>query len=275
MKTVFRLSVLGMIGLLCVAGCAKQKADVPPVLPEGMVLIPAGEFQVRDSLNAMPGYQERSPVHTVSVDVFFIDEHEVTNLEYKKFVLANPRWGKDKIDSKFHNGLYLLRWNGNDYPSGKADHPVVYVSWYAAMAYAQWAGKRLPMEREWVYVARGGSHYTSEANHFNRVGDTTPVGEYPPNGYGLYDMVGNVREWCLDEYQERWYFTFPRENRPSGANSVDWAMNNFTKTKTSRVLRGGSWCDDPPPTGIFVTYRDAYPPTHTELNVGFRCAKAQ
>ena len=275
MKTVFRLSVLVMIGLLCVAGYAKQKEDVPPVPPDGMVLIPAGEFQVRDSLNAMPGYQERSPVHTVAVDAFFIDEYEVTNAQFQKFVLANPDWQKGQIDRAFHNGYYLIHWNGNDYPSGKADHPVVYVSWYAAMAYAQWAGKRLPIEREWVYAARGGIHYTSEANHFNRVGDTTPVGEYPPNGYGLYDMAGNVREWCLDEYQERWYFTFPRENRSSGANSVDWVMNNFTNTKTSRVLRGSSWYEDPPPLDKISVDRNEKPPTYASPCRGFRCARSQ
>lgn len=256
-----------------------------------MVLIPAGEYQMGGSLNAMPG-AEQPPVHTVSVNAFFIDEYEVTNAQYQKFVLANPGWQKDKINGRFHNGDYLKHWNGNDYPSEKADHPVVYVSWYAAMAYAKWAGKRLPMEREWIYAGRGGLpgknlpwgaiHHTSEANYFtrydnNRVDDTTPVGEYPPNGYGLYDMLGNVWEWCLDDFQDQGsrYFTFPRENRPLGANSVDWVINNFTNTKTSCVLRGGSWCNDFPPLDKLVNDRNGAPPAHTALNIGFRCAKSQ
>ena len=256
--------------------------DNPSVIPDGMVLIPAGEYQMGGSRNAMPGNHKQPPVHTVSVDAFFIDEYEVTNAQFQKFVLANPDWGKGQIDRAFHNGHYLVHWNGNDYPSGKANHPVVYVSWYAAMAYAQWAGKRLPMEREWLYAGRGGVAgknlpwgtipYTSEANYINKA-DTMPVGEYPPNGYGLYDMVGNVWEWCLDEYQGGWYFTFPRENRPSGANSVDWVINNFKNTKTSRVLRGGSWCDKLHPLDIFAVNRNEKPPTYASPCRGFRCAR--
>ena len=128
MKTVFRFSVLVIIGLLCVVGYAQQKADTPPVPPEGMVLIPAGEYQMGGSLNAMPGNHKQPPVHTVSVDAFFIDEYEVTNAQYQKFVLANPCWGKDRIDKRFHDEDYLKHWNGNDYPVGKSNHPVVYVS---------------------------------------------------------------------------------------------------------------------------------------------------
>ena len=77
------------------------------------------------------------PVHTVHVDAFYIDKHEVTNAQYKKFVDANPQWQKERIPSKFHNGKYLKFWQGNNYPSDRENHPVVYVSWYAAMAYAQ------------------------------------------------------------------------------------------------------------------------------------------
>ena len=129
------------------------KPDTPPP-PEGMVPIPAGEFQM-GSVDPEAANDEQ-PVHTVYVNAFFMDKYETTNSEYQKFVLANPHWGKDQIDKAFHDGDYLKQWNGNAYPIGKANHPVSGVSWYAAMAYALWKGKRLPTEAEWEYAARGG-----------------------------------------------------------------------------------------------------------------------
>ena len=213
-----------------------------------------------------------------------MDEHEVTNLEYKKFVLANPRWGKDRIEKRFHSGSYLKHWNGNNYPAGKSNHPVVNVSWYAAMAYASSVEKRLPTEAEWEYAARGGlagKKYPNgdvidagKANFDKNVGDTTAVGGYPKNGYGLFDMAGNVWEWCLDAYNPNFYFGSPGKNPLSGANSVDWVITNFTNVKTSRVLRGGSWLN--PPKNLRVAYRNRYNPTNSSnTSYGFRCARAQ
>ena len=266
-----------------------------PVALEGMVPIPAGEFQMGgtdpEALN------NEQPVHTVYLDAFFMDEHEVTNLEYQEFVLANPQWQRDKIDSKLHDGDYLKLWRGirgNDYPKGKADHPVVYVSWYAAMAYAGWVGKRLPTEAEWEYAARGGlegKKYTwgddastvpgwgwgdiIDRDRANAGGDTTAVGEYPPNGYGLYDMTGNVYEWCLDEYNKDFYAMSPRENPLSGANSIDWIINNFTDVTTDRVLRGGSWGNLGGHSRLRVAFRRWKKPLFTSEKFGFRCARSQ
>ena len=222
--------------------------DIPPS-PEGMVLIPAGDFEMGS--NDEEEENDEQPVHTVYVDAFYMDAHEVTNLEYKKFLLDNPRWQKGWIEHRFDDGDYLRHWNGNDYPDGKANDPVIFVSWYAAMAYAQWADKRLPTEAEWEYAARGGlqgKKYPNgntitprDANYGSNVGDTTPVEKYPKNGYGLFDMAGNVWEWCLDEYEANFYFVSPHANPLSGANSVEWIIDNFTSVKGSRVLRGGSW----------------------------------
>ena len=253
-----------------------------PVAPEGMVSIPAGEFQMGS--NDPEADNDERPVHTVYVDAFFMDEHEVTNLEYKQFVLANPRWGKGRIDGAFHDGDYLDYWNGNDYPARYANHPVVYVSWYAAMAYAGWAGKRLPTEAEWEYAARGGlagQKYSwgndvidpSKANYGENVGDTTPVGDYPPNGYGLYDMAGNVWDWCLDEFNKDFYRISPRENPLSGATTIEWIINNFTNIRTSRVVRGGGVSNIP--EALRVALRGEAEPEYTGYRIGFRCVRAQ
>ncbi len=215
----------------------------------------------------------------------------MTNLEYQKFVLANPSWQKDRI-----GGYYLHHWNGNDYPNGKANHPVVHVSWYAAMAYAKWAGKRLPTEAEWEYAAQGGLSskkypwgddiHVGRANYGNNSKGTTAVGKYLPNQYGLYDMTGNVWEWCLDEYDKDFYFSSPHENPLSGENSIDWVTDNFTKIQTNRacpitparrhsnrVCRGGSW--DSYPMVVRVAFRFRSPSWKASSDFGFRCVQDQ
>ena len=256
--------------------------SAPP--PAGMVLISGGEFEIGS--NDAEANNNEQPVRTVYVDDFYMDETEVTNLQFKEFLQENPRWKKGQIEARFHNGNYLYLWNGNNYPQGKANHPVVSVSWYAAMAYAEWAGKRLPTEAEWEYAARGGyegkkypngkNTITSrDANFDNNVKDTTAVERYPANDYGLFDMAGNVWEWCLDEYDSEFYFTFPRNgvarNPLSGANSVEWILNNYTGIKSTRVLRGGSWGHNA--TFVRCARRRYTRPTASYVLLGFRCAK--
>ena len=204
--------------------------------PKGMVLIPAGEFE----MGSDKGAPNERPVHTVYLDTFYMDTHEVTNAQYKAFINANPEWQKENIPSGFHDGVYLRLWDGNTYPEGEADHPVVYVSWYAAMAYAEWRGKRLPTEAEWEKAARGG--LTGKAYPWGDTVDETranytryhnapiAVGQYPPNAYGLYDMAGNISEWCLDEYDPDFYATSAREN-PFSNGSIKATLNNFRDVK--------------------------------------------
>ena len=266
--------LIPIIACLFIFGCG---AKVGTVAPEGMVLIPAGEFLMGSEASNNEG-----PVHTVYVDAFYIDKYEVTNAQYKQFIDANPQWQKDRIDRTLHDGTYLALWNGNDYPPKRASHPVVYVSWYAAIAYAEWAGKRLPTEAEWEKAARGGltgKKYpwgddldSSKANYNHNAKDITPVGSYPPNGYGLYDMAGNVWEWCLDAYSDDFYARSPHKNPLCGANSIDWVMDNFTNIKTNRVVRSGSWLSYP--AALPVSFRSGDTPTNANDTIGLRCVRA-
>ena len=276
---------INILDLVLVAGLFGE-APTKPETPEGIVLIPAGSFQMGSE--AEEARDNEQPVHTVHLEAFYMDVYEVTNAQFKAFVDANPEWQKDNIEDRFHNGDYLEDWAGNNYPAGKADHPVVFVSWYAAMAYAEWAGKRLPTEAEWEYAARGGlagkkypwgdaEPTLADANFHDFddivgdvVGDTTPVGQYPANGYGLYDMAGNVFEWCLDAYDADFYAVSDDSRNPIAGGEVD----NFKTIPTDswRVLRGGSW----PGVARFLRVADRfrYSPTLADSGGGFRCARA-
>ncbi len=245
-------------------------------LPLDMMFIPAGNFDMGSRSNANDAEDDEKPRHTVYVDAFYIDRYEVTNAQYKKFVDANRQWQKDRIPEKYHDGDYLKHWDGNDYPPNKGNHPVVYVSWYAAMAYAQWQGKRLPTEAEWEKAARGnrfGREYAwgdsldfNKANYGEYIGDTTPVGTYDMNGYGLYDMTGNVWEWCLDEYEADFYAISPSRNPLAGGTVTNW-----TDVRSVRVLRGGSWASNA--KFVRVSDRTRFTPRITNKARGFRCVK--
>ena len=262
------------------AGSGQTAAVQPPQRITGndgapMVLIPAGEFQ----MGSNAGDKDEQPVHPVYVDAFYMDVYEVTNTQFKAFVDANPQWRKDQIPSKYHGGNYLKHWSGNNYPSGKANHPVTHVSWYAAMAYAERAGKRLPTEAEWEYAARGGLQGqtypggntidASQANYGKNLGVTTPVGSYGANGYGLYDMAGNVWEWCVDVYKTDFYAVSPPRNPVAGGSIAPPYLT--TQTGISRVLRGGSWFNVARFLRVAGRYR--LTPTGTYDDFGFRCAR--
>ena len=271
-----RIELILAFTLLCF--CLTQHSLYTDEVPDGMVLIPAGEFEMGTDNGEHPN--ER-PAHTVHLDAFYMDIYEVTNAQYKAFLDANPQWQKDKIPREFHDGVYLRFWEGNTYPEGKADYPVVYVSWYAAMAYAQWAGKRLPTEAQWEKAARGGliekaypwgdTIDAARANYARHINEQIPIGEYAPNGYGLYDMAGNVSEWCLDEYDADFYALAPREN-PFSGGTPEATIKNFKKViEKKRVLRGGCWSDH----GAFlrVAYRHYGAQNYTSVFCGFRCVK--
>jgi formylglycine-generating enzyme required for sulfatase activity len=205
------------------------------VLPEAMdfvvVTIPAGEFLMGDGKRK------------VQVYAFQIDKYPVTNAQYQRFVAATG------CQPPGH-------WEGGRYPADKALHPVVYVSWYDATAYAKWAGKRLPTEEEWEKAARstdgrtypwGDQEPTPDLCNFGRnEGGTTPVGKYSPRGdspYGCADMAGNIWEWTASGYGGGY-----------------------------KVLRGGGWSYDC--NNARVAFRSRVEPDSRLNSVGFRCASS-
>ena len=232
----------------------------------GMVLVPAGEFimglskgdvkWIRQKIGAEERFfRNQMPRRKVYVDAFYIDKYEVTNAQYKKFV-----------DATGHNPPE--HWKNGTYPEGLADHPVVFVTWHDAAAYAKWAGKRLPTEAEWEKAARGPKSYLypwGDAFRRNQLnsdtggpGHTTPVGQYEKGKsyYGAYDMAGNVKEWTADTYK-------------------DYPGNPFKDTfyglVPPKVARGGSFMEAG--YDCMGSTRFKVTPTSSDEDLGFRCVK--
>src|SRR5438128_1552554 len=113
-------------------------------------------FQKLFEIHSPQLFPDEMPKHRVALAGFHIDRYLVTNAQFKRFVDANPQWQPEHISPELDNGNYLTHWKTAGALSDKANHPVVNVNWYAAVAYCQWAGKRLPTEAEWEYAARGG-----------------------------------------------------------------------------------------------------------------------
>ena len=262
-----------------------------------MMLIPVGEFQMGSNYHKYPtsdwyfpaiflGYHTK-PVHTVYLDAFYMDKYEVTNAQFRKFLQANPQWRKSgRFDRRYQHRDYLRDWDELYYPAGKADHPVVYVSWYAAAAYAQWAGKRLPTEAEWEKAARGGlvGKKYPWGNKLNRAyansagtggrdkwDFTSPVGFFLPNGYGLYDMAGNVFEWCADEYDYYSFLKRPKDNSKGLGDVITSESRNFMNIKSARVVRGSHcWAFG---LTLHCGFRFGTPPGSSHYSFGFRCVQ--
>jgi len=250
------LAVLLVFAVDFSVSCAQtgQESKKSVVVQAELVLIPGGEFVM-----GKDGEGDHSPAHKVYIDSFYMDKYEVTNAQYLKFCEETGRqlpefWGS----KEFHNGP--------DFPN----HSVVGISWRDAEAYAEWAGKRLPTEAEWEYAARGGltgmnypngDELDSTLANYSLAGvdATAAVGNYPPNGYGLHDMAGNVWEWVADYYDEDYYKTSPSKN-PAGPED-----------RRFKVIRGGSWHSGPGCNKVY--YRNALPPNWVDFAVGFRCVK--
>ncbi|MCW5906873.1 MAG: formylglycine-generating enzyme family protein [Chitinophagales bacterium] len=281
----------------------------------GMVLIPSGEYMMGAIPSDNYSREDERPQHKVQIAAFWMDAIEVTNKQFNEFVEATgyvttaERAGSSLVyvpESKSKGNLYwwkMITHAAWMFPFGqeseavaKPDYPVVHISWYDAMAYASWAGKRLPTEAEWEYAARGGltdktypwgdenPEDEKRANVFqgkfpaeNAKTDGfeffSPVKSFAPNGYGLYDMSGNVWEWCADRYHSRYYQYCKESNikTPPGPDKSYTAENRFEEL---RVIRGGSFmCNKSYCTGYRVSARNKTTPSTSLMNVGFRCVR--
>lgn len=359
---------LGLCALLALPGCEKKNEegeaagppppDSPPsapTAPAGMVWIEGGTYKRGEdrSLGQRAEYPEEQPVHSVTVDGFFMDVTEVTNAQFLKFTeatgyktQAERGWSRDEFpkapDEMLKPGALIFTapdrkvelwregaewtwwkfvpgasWRHPEGPDSsiedRMDHPVVCMTHEDATAYAKWAGKRLPTEAEWELAARGGRDHqlfvwgnekTPDGKwlanvfqgvfpHLNNASDgfagTSPVKSFPPNGFGLYDVAGNVWELCSDYYRPDYYRVFASDPVPNPTGPAlpidDLRLRNFRQSGSYpqmanpvhrlgalHVIKGGSFlCHD--------TYCLRYRPAarhHAEglsptNHCGFRC----
>jgi len=261
-----------------------------------MVSIPGGTY----AMGTDHGMPFEGPVHRVTVHAFWMDRCAVTNREFARFVAATGhRTESEKqgwsgvFDTKAHEWRPVkgADWRHPEGPAssidGRQDEPVVHVSWDDAVAYARWAGKRLPTEAEFEWAARGGRTGAEYAwgdtlrpggrdmantwqgefpthdegtDGYRRV---APVGRFPPNGYGLFDIAGNVWEWTSDWFSEDYFRTASGAVDPTGPESG-----------TEKAIRGGSWlCAGNYCAGYRVAARQHSPRDSGLNNVGFRCVR--
>lgn len=278
---------------------------------EQLVTIPAGTFLMgTDDSEGFPADGE-GPIRSIQINAFQLDKTAVTNEQFQTFVketnyvteaeqfgwsfvfhlLVNKKrqqTAQRAAQTPWWLAIPGAYWKKPEGPGSsikkRLNHPVVHISWNDAVAYATWAGKRLPTEAEWEYAARGGlvqkryawgDELTPDGKHMcniwqgtfptkNTAEDgyigTAPVKSFPPNGYGLYNVSGNVWEWCND-----WFHNKHDESiqaNPTGP-----------KNGTGKVMRGGSYlCHDSYCNRYRVAARTANTPDSSTGNMGFRCA---
>jgi sulfatase modifying factor 1 len=297
----------------------------------GMMWIPGGTFAM-GSDDAQSKSDER-PVHNVTLEGFWMDRTEVTNAEFERFVRAtgyrtvaerppdpkafpdappemlvpgsivfSPPPGEVSLENHYAWWRWVpgASWRTPEGPGstnrGRENHPVVHVAWDDAVAYAKWAGKRLPTEAEWEVAARGGlagkrytwgdeltpggqwqcniwqGQFPNENAKLDNFHATAPVGLYPANGHGLRDMAGNVWEWCADWYLPDYYARSPAANPPGPDTSHDPNEPGAWK----RVTRGGSFlCSDLYCIGYRPSARMKCTPDTGLSHTGFRCVRGK
>ncbi len=315
--------------------------EAKPEAPKGMVYIPAGKFTMGGK--TVQAEADELPRREVEVAPFFMDEHEVTNQQFREFVEATGYvtiaerdidWevfkqqlppGTPKPDEALLKAGSLVfkptqgpvdlhdyaqwwvwttgaNWRQPEGPGSsiqdKMDHPVVHIAWEDAQAYAKWAGKRLPTEAEFEWAALGGQEdavypwgntppeeATDKANFWQGAfpyldteedgyGSTAPVKSFPPNGYGLYEIAGNVWEWCQDKYHHQAYQLTRTQKLIKNPEGPDQSFDPAEPNMLKRVIRGGSFlCNDSYCSGYRVARRMRSSEDSGFNHTGFRCVR--
>lgn len=265
------------VAVVFLSACEKLSYDLPSKLVsevdgKAMVLIPAGEFIMGTNRTdpdnthlkigtVKPLYKDQRPEHKVHLNAFYIDQYEVTNSEYKQFLDATQF---PELPGHWEEGVY---------PEGEKDLPVTNVTWGEALAYALWAGKRLPTEAQWEKAARGaegrlfpwGEEYKKGWANVGVDGAKTLVsgGSYPKDvsPYQVFDMAGNVMEWTAS-----WYQPYP---------GSDYQFKKFGRE--FKVLRGNGFQKGGHyflEAYRYTFYRTEAKPDEYFENVGFRCVRS-
>jgi len=238
--------------------------DIQPISTEMVIVKGGAYYQGSDE-----GGRDERPRHRVKLSTFALDVHPVSNEQFVRFL--EVMGGEKDANHQDIIGLResrIRRHGGSlSIESGYAKHPVTGVTWYGATIYAQWLGKRLPTEAEWEIASSGYEEFIyptgtsierTQANFFNA--DTTTVMSYPPNTLGLYDMVGNVYEWCQDWYDYNYYeVAMQQPDNPKGPLQGVY-----------RVLRGGCWKSNK--EDLRCPHRHRNNPGIVNRTYGFRCA---
>jgi formylglycine-generating enzyme required for sulfatase activity len=236
----------------------------PPIDKREMVWLAQGDAQLGSPATEADRDDDEES-HTVRLaSGLWLDATEVTNRAFRQFLIAKPQWQKGRLDKSMSDGGYLRDWKGNEFPPGEGDRPVVNVSWYAAAAYAAWAGKRLPTEAEWEYAARAGTSTmywwgdTFDPKHAQANATVHNVGApLTRNQWGLADMSGNVWEWTSSLFQA--YPYRPNDGREDSNAAGPRSVRGGSAVNGARFLRAAK--------------RHKLDPKMTNDMVGFRCAR--
>lgn len=247
-------------------GCSRENITQ---MERGMVFVPSGIFIIgsdetdSNALGKEFGLREKrffeneKPVREIHLNGFYIDKYEVTNVDYKLFIIETDHEPPPN-------------WEDPAYLQEREKHPVNAVSWHDADEYCQWTGKRLPTEEEWEKAARGpngnkfpwGNEFDESKANLN-LGDTVPVGSKPGDKsfYGLYDMGGNLTEWTSS-----WYKPYPGSPLQSKYFGEIYKVVRGSAGSLEGHYNIGS-------INSRASYREYYPPSGKGIDVGFRCAK--